>query len=199
MSMCGSVTGCPQSRGQWNRCICSCVCVCVCVCDLGVCACARETLGLWDQTQLGSIPPLALPLGFGFLFCESENRGILLPHSIVGRIKLIKRTSLVLSSKESACQAGDAGSIPDLGRSHMTQSNEAPFTTTTEAVLQSLGAATTEPKHCNYRNVRTLELVLHKGRSHCSEKPVQCNQRAALVSETRGKPTQQQRPSTAIN
>ena len=26
------------------------VCVCVCVCDLGVCACARETLGLWDQT-----------------------------------------------------------------------------------------------------------------------------------------------------
>lgn len=69
--------------------------VCVCVCDLGVCACARETLGLWGQTYLGSVPPLALPSGFGFLFCESENRGILLPHSIVGRIKWIKRTSLV--------------------------------------------------------------------------------------------------------
>lgn len=42
--------------------------VCVCVCDLGVCACARETLGLWGQTYLGSVPPLALPSGFGFLF-----------------------------------------------------------------------------------------------------------------------------------
>ena len=29
------------------------VSVCVCVCDLGVCACARETLGLWGQTWGG--------------------------------------------------------------------------------------------------------------------------------------------------
>ena len=70
----------------------------MCVCDLGVCACARETLGLWGQTYLGSVPPLALPSGFGFLFCESENRGILLPHSIVGRIKWIKRIRLEKSS-----------------------------------------------------------------------------------------------------
>ena len=72
----------------------ACVHVCVCVCETWVCEPVPETLGLWDQTHLRSIPPLALPLGFGFLFCDSKNRVVLLPHSRVGRIKWIKTTSL---------------------------------------------------------------------------------------------------------
>ena len=38
--------------------------------------------------------------------------------------------------------AGDTGSIPDPGRSHVPRSNQ--FTTTIEPVLQSLGVATIE-------------------------------------------------------
>lgn len=36
--------------------------------------CVQESLGLWNQTNLGSVLPLALPLGLGFyFFCESED------------------------------------------------------------------------------------------------------------------------------
>ena len=47
--------------------------------------------------------------------------------------------------------AGDIDSIPDLGRSLMTQKNK--------------------PVHHNYRNSNALKSVLHNKRGHCDEKP----------------------------
>ena len=44
--------------------------------------------------------------------------------------------------------AGDTSSTPNPGRSHRLQPG--PCTTTIEPVLQTLGAATTEPMCCNY-------------------------------------------------
>ena len=41
-------------------------------------------------------------------------------------------------------------------------------------------------------------LLRHK-RSHCSEKPVHCNEEWVLLATTREKPSQQPRPSTARN
>ena len=67
-----------------------------------------------------------------------------------------------------------------------------PSSTTTEPVLQSPGAATTER--------RSLEPVLHKKRSHCKEKLVQRNERVAPAGHNPiEKFEQQQRPSTPRN
>ena len=64
--------------------------------------------------------------------------------------------------------ARDTGSIPGPGGPHMQLS---PWDTTTEPVLQSLGAATTELKcSCNYWSLCTLEPMLHNKRSHHNEK-----------------------------
>ena len=51
------------------------------------------------------------------------------------------RTSLV---KNLPASAGDTGYIPDPGRCHRPRSNK-PLATTTEPVLRSPGAGTTEP------------------------------------------------------
>ena len=59
--------------------------------------------------------------------------------------------------------------------------------TTTDPVLQSLGATTTEPMCRNYRNPRAVVLMVHAKRSHCSEKPV------ATTCCDREKPMQQQK------
>ena len=55
--------------------------------------------------------------------------------------------------------AGDMGSVPGLGQSHILQRTQA-------CVLQLL-------------NPRALEPVLHSKRSHCKEKPARRNQREA--------------------
>ena len=96
-------------------------------------------------------------------------------------------------------KAGDMGLIPAPGRSHMLQSNYT-CATTTELVVQSRGAATTEPMYV-YRNCsspHTLESVPHSRRTHhwaartlTSECP-----HAAATAE---KPRQQQRKPHSLN
>ena len=49
--------------------------------------------------------------------------------------------------KNLSCSAGDTGSIPGQGKSHILQGQLSPCAKTTEPVPWRLGAATTEPKH----------------------------------------------------
>ena len=69
--------------------------------------------------------------------------------------------------------AGDMGSIPDLGASHMQLS---PYTTTTEPVLYSLGATATEPTCHNC--VHSRSCAPHQ------EKPLQWEAHAPSLSES---------------
>ena len=64
--------------------------------------------------------------------------------------------------------AGDTGSIPGLGRSHMPWSNLA-------HVPQLLKPVRLEP-------------VLHNKRSHCNEKPAHCNKEYPSLAATRESP-----------
>ena len=77
--------------------------------------------------------------------------------------------------KNPPANAGDTGSSPGLGRSHMPRSNEARapqllslHSRARKPQLLSLCATTTEPAR--------LEPVLHNERSHCNEKHVHCNE-----------------------
>ena len=60
-----------------------------------------------------------------------------------------------------------------------------PCTTTTEPVLQSLGAETTEPPCCNYRRPCTLEPTLRSKRGRCNEKPAHRNKEQPQLSTER--------------
>ena len=75
--------------------------------------------------------------------------------------------------KNLPAKAGDTGLIPDPGRSHMPQSNEA-------HVPQPLSLGF-RAQELQLRKPRALQPVLCSKRSHCSEKPKRCNQRAALA------------------
>jgi len=69
--------------------------------------------------------------------------------------------------------------------------------TTTEPVLQSPGAASTEVTCHKYWSLNTPELVLHK-RSHHTERAMHPTTREQpLLIATREKPVRPQRPSTA--
>ena len=81
--------------------------------------------------------------------------------------------------KNPPASAGDTGSIPGSGRSHMPAEQLSLCATTTEAHLPRAHAP-------------------HK-RSPCNEKPTLCNKEEPLLSTTREKPEQQQRPSAAKN
>ena len=50
-------------------------------------------------------------------------------------------------AKFPPANAGDTGSIPGQGKSHILQGQLSPCAKTTEPVPWRLGAATTEPKH----------------------------------------------------
>ena len=63
--------------------------------------------------------------------------------------------------------AGDTGSIPGLGRSHMPQSNSAPV-----LQLLTLCSRVWEPQPLKPMCPRP---VLHNERSHCNEKASRCN------------------------
>ena len=60
-----------------------------------------------------------------------------------------------------------------------------------------LCVTTAEPTRCTQGSPCALEPLLRCKRSHCSEEPVHCNQRATLLAATGEKPAQQGRPSTA--
>ena len=70
--------------------------------------------------------------------------------------------------KDPPADAGDKGSSPGLGRSHMLQSNEAHV-----PQLLSLRSRAREPQLL--KPVR-LEPVLRNKRSHRNEKPAHCNE-----------------------
>ena len=70
--------------------------------------------------------------------------------------------------KNLPANAGDMGSSPGPGRSHMLQSNQA-------HVPQLLSLCSRARKPRLLKPVR-LEPVLHNKRSHCNEKPTHCNE-----------------------
>ena len=76
--------------------------------------------------------------------------------------------------------AGDTGSIPGPGRSHMPQSNKphAPK-------LLSLRSRAREPQ---LLKPARLEPVLHNERGHCDEKPAHCNKEQPPPTATRESP-----------
>ena len=73
--------------------------------------------------------------------------------------------------KNAPSNAGDLGSIPSLGRSHMLQSNQA-----CAPQLLSLCSRAWDPQ---LLSLHTLEPVLCNKRSHCNEKPADCSWRVA--------------------
>ena len=82
--------------------------------------------------------------------------------------------------KNLSANAGDTGSIPGLGRSHMLRSNEAHA-----PQLLSLRSRAHEPQ---LLKPSCLEPVLHNNRSHHYEKPVHHNEKQPLLATTRESP-----------
>ena len=56
---------------------------------------------------------------------------------------------------------------------------------TTKPALQSPQATTTEPMGYNYRSLHALGPVHHDKRSHCKEKPMDCNEERPPLAATR--------------
>ena len=69
--------------------------------------------------------------------------------------------------KNPPANAGDMGSSPGLGKSHMPRGNQAH-----EPQLLSLRSRAREPQLLKPMH---LEPVLRNRKSHCSEKPMHCN------------------------
>lgn len=90
----GPMAGTPGAGAHCpDECMCERVCMSMHECvHVGMCegpsACAwtGESLGLWNQSNLVSVPPLSAPLVFRFLFCESED-GDNFSYSVVGKMK----------------------------------------------------------------------------------------------------------------
>ena len=92
--------------------------------------------------------------------------------------------------KNLPAKAGDAGLIPDPGRSHRLQ--QLSPCTTTEPALQCPGAAPAELTCCDRRSPPALKPTLHSQRSPCKEQPEHRNERVALLAATREKPEERQ-------
>ena len=96
------------------------------------------------------------------------------------------RTSLVVQWIGIHLPMRDTSSIPGPGRSHRDAMEQlSPCATTTEPVLWSLEATTTEPMCRKYWSQHTLEPVLCNKRSHHSEKPAHYNCEWPLLAATR--------------
>ena len=80
--------------------------------------------------------------------------------------------------KNPPANAGDMGWIPDLGRSHIME-QLSPCARITEPVLQSWGAAITEPMCGSLLKPTHLEFLLCNKRSYGNVKPMHCTQRVA--------------------
>ena len=83
--------------------------------------------------------------------------------------------------KNPPANAGDTGSNPGLGRSHMLQSNQA-----RAPQLLSLCSRAREPR---LLKPACLEPVLRNKRSHRNEKPAHHNEEEPPLAVTREKPT----------
>ena len=83
-----------------------------------------------------------------------------------------------LSGEESTCQCRREGFNPQSRKIPHAVEQLRPCTTTTELVLWSPGAATSEPTRGNYQSSSTRESVL-RDRSHRKEKPIGHNARDA--------------------
>ena len=88
--------------------------------------------------------------------------------------------------KNPPSSAGDPGSIADLGRSHMWQSNLSP------------GVKTTEPACCNDKLESLGPVPLNK-RSHRKEKPSHCKESIPLSPQLEKAHAKQRRPSATKN
>ena len=82
--------------------------------------------------------------------------------------------------KNLPANAGDRGSSPGPGKSHMPQSNKA-----CAPQLLSLRPRAHEPQ---LLSPRTLEPMLHNKRSHCNEKPAHHNEEEPPLAATRESP-----------
>ena len=82
-----------------------------------------------------------------------------------------------LSDKEPTCHCRGHGFDPWSGKNPQAVEQLRSCATTTEPLLQSLGAATAEPTCHSYGGPCTLEPVLCNKRSHFNEKPAHCNHR----------------------
>ena len=88
--------------------------------------------------------------------------------------------------KNPPANAGDTGSVPNLGRSHMPRQLN-PCFTIAEPVLLSPGATTSEAGH--------LEPLLCSKRSHRDEKQRPSTREQPLFSATRGSPYSNEDPA----
>ena len=93
--------------------------------------------------------------------------------------------------KNLSANAGDTGSIPGLGRSHMLRSNEAHA-----PQLLSLRSRAHEPQ---LLKPSCLEPVLHNNRSHHYEKPVHHNKSSPCSPQLEKARAQQWRHNAAKN
>ena len=76
-----------------------------------------------------------------------------------------------LDGKECTCQYRRYRFDPWVGKMPHAPEQLSSYSTTIEPVLSRLGTAVTEPMHCNFWSLSTLETVLCNKKSHCSAKP----------------------------
>ena len=84
-------------------------------------------------------------------------------------------TGLLWWLRESACQCRRQGFYPWSWRIPHVSGQLSPYTTTTGSVLQSLGAANTDPTCHNHWSLGILESVFCNKRSHYNEKTAHHN------------------------
>ena len=93
--------------------------------------------------------------------------------------------------KNLTVNAWDVGSIPDPGRSHMTQNSQAHGPQLLSLSSRARGTPPSGPT--------CLESMGPKKRKQCNEKPVHFSEELPPLATTGEKPKQQQRPSKAKN
>ena len=98
--------------------------------------------------------------------------------------------------KNPPASVGDTGLTPDLGRSHMPWCTYVNYARAPQPL--SLCSRVQEPRLLR-PHATTTKLMLHNKRSHCDEKPVHCNYRAASTRQLEKARAQQQGPRVAKN
>ena len=101
--------------------------------------------------------------------------------------------------KNPPASAGDTGSSPGPGRSHMPREQLSPSATTTEPVLQSLRTTTTEPTCHNYWSPCTQSPCSPTREATAMRSPRTTTKSSPRSPQLEKACTQQQRPSAAQN
>ena len=114
---------------------------------------------------------------------EIFSNSLLVTWVVIKEQELKSSFGATLVVRNPPAHTGDMGLIPDLGRSHMLQSNE--------AHVPQLFSLCSRAQELQLLKLCVLESKLYNNRSHCNEKPT-----PQLESSPREKPKQQWRPST---